>query len=251
MSQGDNNLASLAAAARDLFPPEVAVAAVDPRLAQARVLPEEAPAIANAVGRRQREFAAGRAAARQAMADLGVGEMPVPMGADRAPIWPQGVVGSISHTEAHCAAVVTCAPQIQSLGLDLEPDSPLERHLWDEICTPAEMAWLAAQADSWRGRLAKLIFSAKECAFKCQYPLTRKHLSFQDARIRLNLRESSFEADFNPDISPLNAHCWQGRYRSEAGMLVVGMVSHRAITCSRDDDVSSASHGRAATRRAA
>jgi 4'-phosphopantetheinyl transferase EntD len=69
-------------------------------------------------------------------------------------------------------AVAARAQHVRSLGLDVEPDAPLDPELWDEVCAPAEAAWLAAQAPARRGRLAKLVFSAKECAYKCQYPLT-------------------------------------------------------------------------------
>jgi 4'-phosphopantetheinyl transferase EntD len=230
MSQGHDGVASVAAKMRDLFPPEVSVAAVDARCLQASILPAEAPAIGGAVEARQREFAAGRAAARQAMASFGLGDQPVTMGADRAPIWPKGVVGSISHTRTYCAAVAACDDRVQSLGLDLETDTPLEAALWEEICTPEETAWLVAQPESCRGRLAKLIFSAKECAYKCQYPLTGQFLSFHDARVDFNLRDCTFEVAFTRDIMPAQANGWRGKYLRESGLLVVGMMLRQPVT---------------------
>ena len=61
--------------------------------------------MARAVPQRRREFFAGRLAAHRAMEALGHLPEPVPMGQDRAPVWPQGLVGSISHGAGACAAM--------------------------------------------------------------------------------------------------------------------------------------------------
>src|SRR5690606_967724 len=53
-----------------------------------RLWPVEHAAISHAVPRRQREFAAGRTAARAAMSQLGWPPSAVPSAPDRSPIWP-------------------------------------------------------------------------------------------------------------------------------------------------------------------
>ena len=65
------------------------------------LLPEEAPAIARAIPKRQAEFAAGRRAARAALTTLGHPAQAIPVGDRRAPIWPQGTVGAITHDQGH------------------------------------------------------------------------------------------------------------------------------------------------------
>jgi 4'-phosphopantetheinyl transferase EntD len=177
---------AIEAAARRLFPPDVAVAALDPRTARAGLLPEEAAAIAAAVDRRCREFTAGRLAARRAMVALGAPALPIPSGPDRAPVWPDRIVGSISHTATACVAAVARAPAVRSLGIDLEPAAALAPDLVASICTGPELAWLDAQPAARRGRLATLIFSAKECAYKAQYPLTRTLCGFDAMRVELD-----------------------------------------------------------------
>jgi 4'-phosphopantetheinyl transferase EntD len=117
-------------------------------------------------------------------------------------------------------AVVARAEHVRSLGLDVEPDAPLDPELWNEVCAPAEAAWLAAQPRARRGRLAKLIFSAKECAYKCRYPSSRKLLGFQEVRVRIDLAAACFEAVF--DGEPAGG--WRGAYGREEGLLIVGMA---------------------------
>ena len=74
--------------------------------------PLEAPeraAVAGAVASRQREFAGGRTCARRALLRLGHAAQPIPVGACRAPVWPHGVVGSITHCSSFAAAAVARA----------------------------------------------------------------------------------------------------------------------------------------------
>ncbi len=217
-------VARIGALARSLFPAGVAVAATDPRHDHGGLLPEELPAVARATERRRREFAAGRIAARRAMAGLGVFGAPVPSGPDRAPVWPAGIVGSIAHTATACLAVAARAGQVRALGIDLEPDAPLEAYLVAEICTPPEIAWLVARPEAARGRLARLIFSAKECAYKCRYPLTRTLLEFADMRIEIDAVAGAFTAVPRSRAAGLPEERFGGRWRSGAGHVLTGMM---------------------------
>lgn len=145
----------------------------------------EHESVARAVPARRAEFAAGRGLARRLLERLGVSPIPIPVGPGRAPVWPEGFIGSIAHTRGLCVAALARRADIRSLGIDAEPDEPLEPELWDTICTPAEVAWLGEQPGEGRGRLARILFSAKESVFKCQYPLTGEWLDFGDVTIRL------------------------------------------------------------------
>lgn len=142
--------------------------------------PGEAAAIASAVPARRAEFAAGRRAARRAMARLGYAPAAILTGADRAPVWPAGLIGSITHCDGHCMAVVAPTGAIRALGIDLEGDGPLPDDLVDTVCTATECRWLATLPQAERGSAAKRVFGAKEAAYKMQYPLTRRFLEFHD-----------------------------------------------------------------------
>jgi 4'-phosphopantetheinyl transferase EntD len=178
---------------RDLFGCDVEVAQAAPALVDDALYAAEREIVANAVAKRRAEFGVGRLCARRALAALGVAEGPILANRDRAPVWPDGVVGSITHTHGYCAAVVARASAARSLGLDAERDVALKASLEEDVCTPSERAWLDRQPRSERGRLGILFFSAKEAFYKCQHPITGTFLSFADVDIALRLESATFE----------------------------------------------------------
>lgn len=184
------------------------------------LLPEELPHIVNAVEHRQREFATGRVLARRLLEDLGIRRGPLRVGPDRVPVWPDSVVGSISHAGGYCAVVVAKRPPVHGLGVDIEPALPLEPELWPYISTKRELAWITARANP--GVLVRLIFSAKESAYKCFYPLLRQFWTFQDVEIELEFTEGQFEATLPGPQSSLSVHA--GAFRITSGFIVTGML---------------------------
>jgi 4'-phosphopantetheinyl transferase EntD len=133
----------------------------------AALFPQERAAVAGAVPQRQREFAAGRGCARAALARFGAHGVVLPVGPDRAPLWPAGFVGSISHSRRLCVAAVARNAAVASIGIDVEDETRLEPELWDWICTDGERRWLRRQPFEHRGRAACVLFSAKEATYKC------------------------------------------------------------------------------------
>jgi len=214
------------ALARPLLPGFVALSATDPGAAQPMAWPEERAALSRALPGRLREFDAGRAAARAAMAGLGVAPAPVLHGADRAPIWPAGLTGSITHGAGACLAAVARRRDLRAIGLDLEADAPLEPELFETICTPEELDRLATLPQRARGQRARLIFSAKEAAYKAQYPLSRTLFDFHTLEIRLdtddtNKRSDKFTARFLRPVAPFAAGSLiSGRYAIGGGLIV-------------------------------
>ena len=115
----------LADAARDMLPSTIAIATSDPRRGWQGLHPEEIPATATMAVSRRLEYTAGRIAARDAMSQISVYNKPVITGQDRAPVWPAGLVGSISHTKDYCVAAVAHSNDIHIMGIDIEPNVPL------------------------------------------------------------------------------------------------------------------------------
>ena len=179
------NPAVLSTALSELFPHGIAAAELrtpgDARL----LYPEEAQSVVNAVPKRVGEFAAGRLCARRALAEFGISDFPLRMAPDRAPVWPDTMVGSITHTRGRCIAVVAERRRFTSLGLDLEVAGEVKRELWRHICVPAELAWLESLPTAAQASAATLVFSAKEAFYKCQYPVTAERLRFADLCVRL------------------------------------------------------------------
>lgn len=198
-----------------LLGPGIVTAMGDPRADWPAPMPEEEDALPRASAARRREFLAGRALARRAMRGLGLPASPIPVASDRSPVWPQGVTGSISHCADLCgAAMALTADGFLALGLDIEAAEPLERSLWAEICTPGERERLARLSETEAGSLAKLVFSAKEAAYKCQYPLSRRLFDFQVFEIELDLPAGGFGARFTTDIAPFRkGDVLRGRFR--------------------------------------
>jgi 4'-phosphopantetheinyl transferase EntD len=87
---------------------------------------------------------------------------------------------------------VTTSPRIASLGLDLEVDAPLEPDLESLICTPAERRWLDQHSSTERSQITKILFSAKEAFYKCQYAFTEQFLEFADVELSIDLQNGSF-----------------------------------------------------------
>jgi 4'-phosphopantetheinyl transferase EntD len=150
--------------------------------------PEEAEAVARAVANRVRQFAAGRHCARAAMAELGLAPAAVPVGERRAPRWPVGLRGSISHTDGYAVAVVRRVGGGEgdrwSVGIDAEQVGRVTEHLHPRLFTPAEQQWLAALAPLERAWAAAAVFGAKEAFYKAQFPLTAAWVGFHDVGAR-------------------------------------------------------------------
>lgn len=130
------------------------------------LFPEEEHAVRSAVAKRQREFRAGRACARAALRKLGLPPEPLPVGPNRAPVWPEGVVGSITHTRGFCAAVAAWRQQIAGLGVDAEQRGAVQPSLLRHIATEVERAWMARTSPPAHADWPTLIFSAKESLYK-------------------------------------------------------------------------------------
>jgi 4'-phosphopantetheinyl transferase EntD len=151
-----------------LFGPDVSAGASPVVANLDDLFPDERVAIAAWTLRRQYEFATGRVCARSLLARVGVGLMPLLMGAGGRPLWPPGFVGAISHTDGLCVGAVARSDSVAGVGIDVEVADGLDETMWDLVCTPSELNWLRRQEDAARARLlATALFSAKESAYKC------------------------------------------------------------------------------------
>jgi 4'-phosphopantetheinyl transferase EntD len=178
----------------DLFRSPVAVEASSLSQADRELFSEERAFIHAAVPKRRAEFATARILARRALAALGAPPIPLVPAPDRAPVWPPGYTGSISHCTNYCAVVVARSRDVASLGLDVEDLRELDPTMQDLVLTPAERGWIGAQPNAIQAVLPILIFSAKEAYYKCQYPMTRGFLDFQDVELTIEWATGTFEA---------------------------------------------------------
>lgn len=186
--------------------------------------PLQAPESAAARGfspTRLTEFRHGRDCARAALRELGAGAPAIPVGASREPLWPNGVVGSISHCGGVAAAIVAWERSVAGLGLDIETDEPLEAVLVTRICRPAEMAAAGGGPTAESCRHAKSVFTMKEAAYKALWPLLRRFLDFHDIEIVPGIDADEFAVLAPTGLVPkdLSARL-HGRHRRCGGLLV-------------------------------
>lgn len=147
----------------------------------------EYEAIEKAVPKRRAEFAAGRRAARRALSAQGVAEAPIPASNDRAPVWPNGFVGAITHDNGLAAAIIARAEACSGLGLDLGEATPFPEKLRDKVLISDEERALG-------GMDARAVFSAKEALYKALYPRVQTFFGFEAATIAPDLGTNSFVA---------------------------------------------------------
>jgi 4'-phosphopantetheinyl transferase EntD len=166
-----------------LFPASVVV--IETRLPgdPTDLLPSEAHYVVRARPKRIQEFAAGRSCARMALAEFGLRGFALRAADDRQPLWPDGFVGSITHTTGMCAAAVAARHQFLAVGLDSEVVGAPTADIWSTICRAEELAWVATLPSSERPAAVTLLFSTKEAFYKCQYPLVGEWLDFHDLHI--------------------------------------------------------------------
>jgi 4'-phosphopantetheinyl transferase EntD len=210
---------------RRLLGPEVETEEVDPHSVDGGLLKDEQEAVEGAAQTRIEQFTAGRVCSRTALSRLGVAiTTPVLRGEDRAPIWPPGFVGTISHTDTWCAAAVARAEDVRSIGIDLEPATPLKESLWRRVCTPKEREWLHALPEP--GLTGKILFSVKEAVYKCQYPITTKFLGFHAVEVELG--DGAFQAVFQQEAGEFRpGDVMSGRYLVEEGLVATACELRR------------------------
>ena len=144
------------------------------------LMPAEAAAFAASVVAVRRASGAARIVARRLLANIGIVGCALPKAQGGAPVWPPGIVGSISHDSRVAMAAIARCRDFSAIGIDIEPAERLPPDLLDIVATPQERARISD--DPFAGRL---LFAAKEAVYKAVYPLDRTFLDHHDVQIDL------------------------------------------------------------------
>jgi 4'-phosphopantetheinyl transferase EntD len=158
---------------------------------------------------RQAEFRAGRSCARQALLRAekrrrgrfsNASNLPLPVVGQfpsRAPSWPAGYVGSITHSHNWVWAAVASNRQFRALGIDTEPvaDPKVAHQVAD--CVGDSCEWQALGRDlNWPYEaLFSLLFSAKEAFYKLYQPLLGLSFDFLDVGLTGNAQADVSEGE--------------------------------------------------------
>jgi 4'-phosphopantetheinyl transferase EntD len=210
------------------------------------LFPAEAAIVARAVERRKDEFATIRRCARIALAELGVPPGPILPGVRGAPVWPAGIVGSMTHCVGYRAAAVArsasagvaglgfdaspevgglgidASPGVAGLGIDAEVDGPLPDGVARLVASEAEREHLAGLAESHPGvHWDRVLFSAKESVYKVWSPMTGEWLGFLEATIEIDPVAGRFVARV---LVPGPIGEVTGRFLVEDGVVLTAIV---------------------------
>lgn len=135
--------------------------------------------IASASPKRVLEFRAGRTLARELLAEFGFAHATIPASESRCPIWPPGILGSISHTSEFVAVAVTTAAHLTGIGLDIETLGSVKPSLHPAILTASEIAALGELQDGDATRW----FSGKEAIYKAVNPICHEFVDYTDVSV--------------------------------------------------------------------
>jgi 4'-phosphopantetheinyl transferase EntD len=198
--------------------------------------PGEEELISRAVDKRRREFRTVRHCARRALRQLGQPPVPVLRGERGEPLWPPGVVGSMTHCSGYRAAAVARSCDLRALGIDAEPHQPLPAGVLTTITLDHERHHLAqlAAADSttcWD----RILFCTKEAVYKAWFPLTRSWLGFEDAAVtinpsRIDHAEGTFSARLLVAVPTLTGEIlthFTGRWIRDDALVITTIVLQR------------------------
>jgi len=179
------------------------------------VFPDEFTAVARAVPKRQAEFAAGRRAARAALEALGRPGTALPMGEDRAPLWPEGMRGAITHGVGLALAAVLSNGD--SPGIDLTEAKALPGDTRRVILPHS----LERGLDPLAGRVG---FSAKESLFKALYPFVGSYFGFDAACVLPDLETGQFRISLTAPLGRFaGGTTWIGGFVVLEGRVLTAM----------------------------
>lgn len=163
------------------------------------------------VAKRQHEYMTGRLCAFRAICELGNHYTRiVNCDKNQLPIWPSGIVGSISHSDYYAVAIVGSNIRYASMGVDIEHMN-FDRHTIESIndqVIDSEEHRILDEIDTYNKKYDKhlrlTIFSAKESFYKCMYPKIKKHIEFKSIHvIEINQVENFMRLCYGDKTNPL------------------------------------------------
>jgi 4'-phosphopantetheinyl transferase EntD len=173
---------------------------------------------------RRREFTAGRACARAALEELGHHGWSLLPGPRREPLWPDGVVGSISHCPGLAVGAAARSADTLAIGIDVETDAPLPADVAGSVMDAGEARAIERLAARDAGTpWERLLFSAKETVYKAWYPLRHEWLGFEEAGVELSTDGTFLARIRRADTAPL-PRVLSGRWTRGNGVVVTALV---------------------------
>lgn len=145
------------------------------------ILPREGETILSRTVSGRDASGAGRLIAHRLLQQFGCEDVVISRGKAGEPIWPAGFVGSIAHDDTVAIAAVGRVETIPSVGIDIEPTTPLPFDLEPVVVTPRDRL-----EDCDPALAGKIAFVVKEAAYKASFPLDGEVLGFDDIAVDIS-----------------------------------------------------------------
>lgn len=183
--------------------------------------------------KRKVEFLAGRYCSMKSLEKHGFTDKDFQLVAheNRAPIWPESYIGSISHSDGFAVSIVSNRKPLRGMGIDVE--SNIKETSLDSV---RNYICLKSEQDRFANLYSKivsesvyctLIFSAKESIYKALNPIVRKFFGFQEAEIvEIDFTRCEFSFQLKSDLSPefKNGFCGKGSFHQGTRRVISFLV---------------------------
>ena len=147
---------------------------------------------------REQEYSLGRYCAKQAMNAINIDCNEIQSSSQGFPIWPKGIVGSISHSKGKCLSAVAKSKDFEAIGIDIEHLNRMRERSVDRITHQKEKAEIGNDL-----KKATLLFSIKEAFYKAQFPFYKTHLNFKDLAFSYDFSCQQAELIWLSEKSPI------------------------------------------------
>lgn len=147
-----------------------------------------------AVVKRKSEFLAGRIAAQAILSRLKKDHYQIVVGDNRSPVWPQGYIGTISHTGREAICLMASDKDLEIIGVDIENwlTEETAASIEKSIVSEPEVR-IVEKLDMPFHHALTIVFSAKESLFKALYPSVGRYFGFEVAQLaRLDTENNTF-----------------------------------------------------------
>lgn len=195
MNPNANTKSSVDAAQLEaLFPPAVVLRSALVRDHFASLTECEQLLVAHAVERRRADFSTGRVLAADGLRELGIPRCPIGRGSHNEPLWPPGVIGSISHSSGVCIVVLASSNAMEFIGIDVESCTADVTKISKLIMTTRELQSQSTADPVTLAESTRVTFCAKEAIFKAVFPRVARFVDFQEVTVTVNADAQTFEA---------------------------------------------------------
>lgn len=157
---------------------------------------------------------------------MGLDGVTVARSPERRPIWPNGIIGSISHSRNIAGAAVTRDDRLIGLGFDIEqPKVARPIDIVSKVMTDNEIERFGSRDEKQLSSHLAMVVSCKESAYKAVNPVIGEYFDFLDIEIELDEASRTFVARASV---PLYSADWinngRGHYGNLAGQIVTTFV---------------------------